>query len=335
MASTHVLVHDPRRAALWSVARWTALATVPALLAWMILAPEAALTALWYVAIPVLPATFFVNTILWRGVCPLATLNEWGNRLGRPQAPSARTVAVLSVAGLILFHLMVPARRFLFNEHGPALAATVAAVGVLALVLGALFAVRSAFCNALCPVLPVELLYGQAPLVRMTRGRCETCTTCTPRGCLDLAQGRAFTQVIGPSRRSAAWLARPYGIFIAALPGFIVGYSLLGNGPLATAPAVYATTLGWSLASVAVVTGLVLTLRLDTRVAYPLLAGAAGLLYYWFAGPTMARELGAGELLSLAVRGVGMGVVALWLVRALATRSSRPGPAEYGPATGS
>lgn len=323
MASTHVLVHDPRRATLWAIARWSAMAAVPALLAWLVLAPQAALTALWYVAIPVLPATFFVNTILWRGVCPLATLNEWGNRLGGQRTLSPRLMVALGVGALVLFHLMVPARRFLFNDNGPVLAATVLAVGVLALVLGALFVVRSAFCNALCPVLPVELLYGQAPLLRMTRGRCEACTTCTPRGCLDLAQGRAFTQVIG-ARRNASWLARPYGLFIAALPGFIVGYSLLSDGPLASAPAVYATTLGWSLASLAVVAGLVLAFRIDARIAQPGIAGLAGLLYYWFAGPAIARELHAGEMLSLAIRTVGMGLVAFWLVRTLSRRAVRP-----------
>ena len=62
------------------------------------------------------------------------------------------------MAGLVLFHLMVPARHFLFNQNGVALAITIVAVGGLALLLGSMFPVRSAFCNALCPVLASGLL---------------------------------------------------------------------------------------------------------------------------------------------------------------------------------
>jgi hypothetical protein len=321
LASTHVLVRDPTRDRLWTAARSLALVAVVGLLAWLVVDPGHALTALWYVAVPVLPATFFVNPAFWRGVCPLATLNEWGNHVGTRRPLTPRVAALLATTGLILFHAMVPARRFLFNLNGPALAGTVAAVGALAVALGAIYPVRSAFCNALCPVLPVELLYGQAPLLPMTRGRCATCTLCTPRGCLDLAQGRAFNQVLGPGRRSAGWLLRPYGLFVAGLPGFVIGYASLADGPLATAPLVYATTLGWSLASLGVAALLVIAFRIEAGIARVVLAGSAGLLYYWFAGPTIARELGLGNGLALGIRVVGMGLVAFWLARTLRVRT--------------
>jgi nitrite reductase (NADH) large subunit len=113
-------------------------------------------------------------------------------------------------------------------------------------------------------VLPIEQVYGQAPLLSMSRGRCPACEVCTPRGCLDLAGDKALVQAIGPARRTTAWLATPHGIFLAALPGFIVGYSLLADGPLATAPRVYATTLRWSAASVALVVALAVGTRLGT-----------------------------------------------------------------------
>jgi hypothetical protein len=296
---------------------------VPLLLAGLLLAPELSLRVLWYAVVPILPATFFLNTTLWRSACPLATLNAWGNQLARPRPITPRVTAVLSIGGLLLFHLMVPARRFLFNVNGPALAVTILAVGALALALGAIYVVRSAFCNALCPVLPVEQLYGQAPLVPMTRGRCTTCTTCTPRGCLDLAGGRALVQVIGRERRTTAWLRTPNGLFIAGLPGFIIGYGLLTDGALATAPMTYATTLGWSLASVAIVAVLAMVFRLDSGRLFPLLGGVSGLLYYWFAGPAIAGAFAAGDGLATAIRVVGMGLAALWLWRAWPTSPPR------------
>ena len=139
---------------LWAIARWSAFASVPLLILWLAILPSGALTLLWYAIIPILPATFFLSPRIWRSVCPLATLNELGNRLGRPRSPTPSTNLVLAAGGLVLFHLMVPARHFLFNQNGLVLALTIVAVGGLAVVLGSVFTVRSAFCNALCPVLP-------------------------------------------------------------------------------------------------------------------------------------------------------------------------------------
>lgn len=313
----HVLHRAPREMALWRVARWTALAVLAMLLVALVRAPAVALTALWYVAVPLLPAVFFLNPVLWRGICPLATANELGNRLAPGREPSARAVTRLGVAGVVLFHVMVPARRFLFNVEGSALAATIVAVALLAVVLGARYRVRAGFCNGLCPVLPVELLYGQAPLLSLPRGRCTSCTVCTPRGCPDLSQGKALAQLLGPDRRTGRWLLTPFGLFIAAMPGFVVGYALTNDGALVTAPAVYATTLGWSLASAALVAVAVRVVRIPTRLVLPLVAAAGGWLYYWFAGPAVARQVAAPWWLAPAIRAAGMALVTLWLVRAL------------------
>jgi hypothetical protein len=198
------------------------------------------------------------------------------------------------------------------------LAATIVAVGALALALGALFTVRSAFCNALCPVLPVELLYGQAPLLRLERGRCDTCTVCTPRGCLDLADHKAVPQLLGASRQTARWLATPHGLFFGALPGFIIGYNQVKDGPLNTAGTVYAATLEWSLASLAAVVIAVLAFRLPSRIALALVAAMAGGLYYWYAGPAIATQLASAAWLGSGIRILGIGLVGAWLGRSLA-----------------
>lgn len=317
MPTAQLHVRSPGGARRWALARWSAFAALLPLLLWLVFRPESALLALWYVVIPVLPASFFLSTALWRGICPLATLNEMGNGLGRPRTPPPRVLLALSAGGLVLFHLMVPARHFGFNQNGPLLAGTVLAVGGLALLLGALFSVRSAFCNALCPVLPVELLYGQAPLLGIARARCASCSVCSPRGCLDLAEQKALPQLLGPARRSARWLLTPHGAFFAGLPGFIIGYNQVGDGPLAQAAQVYATTLGWSLIGGLAIAGFVVVLRLPARLVLPLIAALAGGLYYWYAGPAVARALGTPVEVGTGVRVLGIGVVGAWLVRTL------------------
>lgn len=317
MSSALVIDRHPRQAVLWGIARWSAFLSVPVLLVLLVVAPQPTLTILWYVIVPVLPASFFLAPALWRGICPLATLNEWGNRVGRPAALPTATARALGVGGLVLFYLMVPARHLLFNLDGVVLAATIAAVGVLALLLGALYETRSAFCNALCPVLPVEQLYGQAPLLKVARGRCDTCTVCTPRGCLDLSEQKALPQAIGPARRTNEWLLTPLGAFAAALPGFVLGYNLVADGPLGTAPRVYGVILGAALASWLLCAGGVRAFGIRMGTALVGLAAAAGGVYYWYAGPSVATHLGAGAGLSWAVRVAGLAIVAVWAPQAL------------------
>ena len=60
----HVLQPAPHAVLLWRGARLSALATLGVLLAALVLTPGVALAALWYVAVPILPATFFLNPIL-------------------------------------------------------------------------------------------------------------------------------------------------------------------------------------------------------------------------------------------------------------------------------
>lgn len=317
MPRLHVIDQAPRSAALWALARFTAVLGVVVLLVGLVRWPEPALLVLWNVLIPVLPGTFFLTTAFWRGLCPLATLNEWGNTLGRAREVAPGTLRFFRVGGLVLFYLLVPARHVFFNEDGPVLAAVIVAVGLIALGVGALFPVRSAWCNALCPVLPIELLYGQAPLVTVTRGRCPSCTVCTPSGCLDLAGDKTLAQLLGPSRRTFDWLLTPLGVFFASLPGFIVGYNAVGDGGIRGAPAIYGTVLAWATASFIALAAIVILFRLNAKKALPLLAALAGGIYYWFVGPSIAHRLGLGHRLGVALQIGGLALVGVWWVGVL------------------
>lgn len=319
MPRVHVAVRSPRADRLWLAARMTALAALVGAFAILWFLPATGLAVVWGGVVPAIATSLFVSPTFWRGVCPLATLNEAGNRIGRPAIPSPAVQTGLGVAGLVLFHTLVPARLLLFNHNGASVVIAGLGIGVLAIGLGARFAVRSAFCNALCPILPVERLYGQAPLLAVERGRCSACTVCTPRGCLDLSGTKNVAQVVGRTRRSAAWLLTPFGIFAAALPGFIYGYFQAPTG-LGTPPLdVYRWTLGLSAASYLLVALLVLVSRLRSGVVLPLIAAAAGMIYFGYSGPAIARLWHAPAPFGIVLGSGGVVFVALWLVRALRT----------------
>ena len=153
---------------LWKVAQVVGLLVTVGLLAALLLEPEIALLVLWSAAIPLLPATFLINPGLWRNVCPLATLNMFSGDIVGHRRLTARLIPPAGLLGIVLLAVMVPARRFLFNANAVALASTIAAVALAALVLGIFFEGKAGFCNSICPVLPVERLYGQSPLMQVS-----------------------------------------------------------------------------------------------------------------------------------------------------------------------
>jgi len=276
--------------------------------------PVVALHLLWDMVIPLLPALFLVNPMLWRNVCPLATLNQWTGqrqtrRLDRGLLRTSWAV------GIILLAVLVPARHFLFNQNGTALAITIAVVAGLAVITGTRYSSRAGFCNSLCPILPVEKLYGQAPLVAMGGPRCAACDLCTPAGCIDLAAGKSARQSLG-AHRGAGWLVTPFGVFAAAFPGFIVGYFTTGSGNLRGAGPTYLYIAGWTALSYLVVTVLSAAFRPRAPRVLLRLGACSVALYYWFAAPGLASAYGAPPAGGSVLRVVMVALVIVWFWRA-------------------
>lgn len=302
----------------WAAVQAAGLAGVVALVAGALLDPGRTLPLFWNLVLPVLPLTFLVNPNIWRAVCPLATLNMMTGRPGR-RRHGMRVSAWAGLTGMLLLLAIVPARRFLIQGNGVAFAALVVACGLLALVAGLAFEAKAGFCNAICPVLPVERLYGQRPLVKLPNARCHRCELCTPRGCLDLALGqKASFQVLGPSRRTSAWTATAFGTFAGAFPGFVFGFGSSGDVPASQAWLVYGWIVLCALASWLAVRLVVRRFQIEAARALPVLAAVAAGTYYWFAGPAAARALELGSGAGVGIRVTTMAAVAGWY--ALGTR---------------
>jgi hypothetical protein len=291
------------------------LATV-ILLAGLLAQPDLALDVLWNILIPLVPASLLVSPAIWRNVCPLATLNTLTNRSAVHRTLTEKVLPGAGMIGIVLFVVMVSARRFLFNADGVVLAVTIVAVALLALVLGGFFQLKAGFCNSICPVLPVERLYGQHPLIRVSNPRCLPCTMCTARGCIDLNPGKSIAQTLGSARRSNAWLTTGYGVFAAAFPGFVVGYYTTQDGSLASAGSVYLHIAVWLLGSYLAVAAVVWLFRLSAARAMVLVAAVAAGLYYWFAADTITTAFAIQGAATVAIRAAALALVVVWLWRA-------------------
>jgi hypothetical protein len=309
---------------LWTASQWIGLALTVALLAALVLAPTATLNVLWNMVIPLLPAVFLVNPLIWRNVCPLATINSLSSKLsGSTRVLEIRVARIAWALGVVLLAVMVPARRFLFNTNGLAMAVTITLVAGLAVTGGLLFARRGGFCNSVCPVLPVEKLYGQAPLVSIGTARCASCSVCTPMGCIELANVKTIRQSVGPASRDARWLTTAFGVFAAAFPGFIIGYFTTADGALATAPQVYGRVFALAALSYGIVSFVVLALRVSAARAMSVLGIMAFGVYYWFAAAGLGKAYGAPDVGPIVVRGIALVLVVAWIAT-YGRRAARP-----------
>ena len=304
----------------WRIAQVLALAATITLIALLLVTPHTGLVLLWDVAVPILPAVFLIQPGLWRNICPLATINTLGNRWSLGLTVKGRGVAVVSGVGIALLAVMVPARRFLFNSDGPALAWVIAAVALLALALGLIFEQRSGFCSGICPVLPVERLYGQSPLTLVANPRCNPCTLCISRGCLDLSQSKSIPQILGRNRKTHSWLQSGFGVFAASFPGFVLGYYLTSDGDIGTAGTAYLTIGVASVVSYLTTQLVVRILNLSSATAIRVLGTLGVALYYWFGAATIAAHLSLPAWSAGLIRLASFSLIAVWLWRGIPDR---------------
>jgi nitrite reductase (NADH) large subunit len=314
----------------WVVAKWSVLAVTAAFLPALLLHPELGTRVFWFAVVPVLPALFLVNAELWRNVCPLATL---GSLWERPEVrPLTRTWATRStVIGLVLFAVLVPARPTLFDGSGAATATLIASAALIAFLGGLVFERKAGFCNSVCPILPVERLYGQRPLVAVSNARCAPCRACTHGPCFDLNPQRSALVSLRPAGLRGSWVTAPFGAFALALPGFIFAYSLTSGGSEPPGVAAYVTMAGGAGLSW-VLLGAVFTLRSSPPSRALLFSAALAVgLYYWFTPAAVARAWSLPEPSVVFLRAALLGLVAVWTARSL----FRPAPlfAESRPTT--
>lgn len=308
---------------IWNILQWVVLLATVALIVGLFTRPGITLDILWFVLIPVLPATFLVNAGIWRGICPLASLNTLGPA-ERGVSLTRTWITASAGVGIILLFLMVPARHLLFNTNGMWLGVVIVAVALLSLGMGLWVQAKGGFCNSICPVLPVEKLYGQSPLVSVRNPRCVPCTLCTSRGCLDLDPSISVRTAVGDGNGVRDWIKTPFGIFAAAFPGFVFGYFHVADLPVEQWMTVYGTIFAWALGSLIGFAVLAALLRIATFRLMPFLGALAVGIYYWYAAPASmsAFNLPGG----IVLRWILLAFTAYWLVRALQRAHGREAP---------
>jgi NADPH-dependent 2,4-dienoyl-CoA reductase/sulfur reductase-like enzyme/ferredoxin len=276
--------------------------------------PEDGLKIWWRFLIPIVPLLWFVAPGLWRNTCPLATSNQaprlFGFTRGLTLPDWWRRYA--PIAGMLLLIAAVATRRTLFNTSGPATAALIGGSIVLAFVGGFVFKGKSGWCSSLCPLLPVQRMYGQTPFATVPNTHCQPCVGCT-KNCYDFNPRVAYLADLNEDDPHYVTVRK---FFVALFPGLIVAYFTIPDG-LQTLDfygrfALYlAISLGAFFALDAVI-------RVRTNVLTAFFGASAISVYYWFSAPVLSKTLFDDpnqQAFDWALRGVVWALALVWLVR--------------------
>ncbi len=275
----------------------------------------------WFfkVVVPLLPILFFTAPGLWRNICPLAAANQAPRVLGFTRAFTApewfRKYGVL--ISIVLFFGITSTRIAFFNANGAGLSALLSLTILSAFFAGVTFKGKSGWCSSVCPLLPLQRVYGQTPFAKVPNSHCQPCVGCT-KNCYDFRPSVAYQADL--HEPDPAWTS-PRKLFVSALPGFVLGFFLLVDHPGLALPEVYLRLALFFLGSVGLFYAVAAFLPwLSTTLQIALWGATAISIFYWFAGITLEDSFATITGLHLswlrwAIRGVVWFLAVFWIAR--------------------
>lgn len=269
----------------WRRVQWASWAVGISLIVTLFLRPTLGIHLVWDVLIPVAPALIAIAPGLWRNICPLSVTAFLPTRLRRQRrvVPDRRTASSLQLAAVIALYLIVPLRHALLDRHAAATALTLIALGMAAVVMGWLFDHKSGWCVGLCPIHPVERLYGQNPIRSFPNAHCAQCHQCS-LPCPD------STPHIQPLSVQKTWQQRLSGLLmVGGFPGFIWGWFHVPDHAAWPTAAQWLQVYSWPFGGAALTIALYLSLRpwVDRKMLARIFAAAAISCYYFYRIPCL------------------------------------------------
>lgn len=272
---------------VWRAVRAVSVAVYLTVTVLLFVRPATGLFVMFEVIVPLLPIVFFMAPGLWRNVCPMAASNQLPRVLGvggRRAVPRWLRERGFLIAGAGFFGI-AGSRLAGLDRNGTAAGLVLGGVLVTAVVGGFVFAGKGGWCSSICPLLPLQRAYGQTPFVTVPNSHCPSCVGCA-KNCFDFKPRAAWqADMADPDKR---W-SGPRRLFVAALPGFVLGFFLLRTH---TAPAQQFAVLALVIL---VSVGSFFAVEAVSTISAPMLTMAYAAIalnaFYWFAGPVLAGAL--------------------------------------------
>jgi nitrite reductase (NADH) large subunit len=272
----------------------------------LIAVPGAGLFVMWRVVIPTLPVLFMVAPGLWRNLCPLASSNQTPRALNITRAlPAPDWLKEYGyVIAFTLFGAFVVLRRLGLDDSGPLSALLLLGAMAAAFVGGMVLKGKSGWCSTMCPLLPVQRIYGQTPLALVANSHCQPCVGCV-KNCYDFNPRAAYLADLHDADGYWSGYRR---FFVGAFPGVVFGFFVVPDGPALRILGGMALCAAVSVASFALLTTFV---KRSVHTLTTLYGAVAFSTFYWFAG-----DIGP-DWLTWAIRVAAITLAATWFVRTL------------------
>jgi hypothetical protein len=276
---------SPRSILIWRIVQtlvWLIGITIIFLLIFL---PTLGRHLFWDVLITIAPALLVVSTGLWRNICPLASMALFPSHMGfsKRKKLTQKQSGILNLIAVIALFIIAPLRHAIFDANEMATAILLISVGAVALILGSIFEWKSIWCSGLCPVYPVEKLYGFNNRVSLPNAHCDECHKCVVP-CPD------STPDINPlSSKKTAYHKMAGRLMIGAFPGFVWGWfqepAYTGAVGINELIAIYQAPVMGLLVTSAIY--FLLRRMMKKRTLITIFAATAVSCYYWFRLPAL------------------------------------------------
>ncbi|MEM7128098.1 MAG: FAD-dependent oxidoreductase [Chloroflexota bacterium] len=300
---------------LWHAARVLSVGIALGLIITLFIRPSLGLFLFWGVLIPFVPLLFFLAPGIWRNICPMAALNQTPRLFDFTRGLTAPKwfKEYGYVIAITLFVLIVSSRKVLFNSSGPATAILILLLLSIAFIMGNFFKGKSGWCSSICPLLPIQRIYGQTPFVTVPNSHCQPCVGCT-QNCYDFNPRVAY---LADLHERDSYFSGYRKFFVGFFPGFVLAYYLVPNPPEIPVYQVYGTMALYAMVSVglfSLITSFIKTSQQQIAVIF----GAVALnIYYWFNAPVIANLVmePVAEWLPWLIRSLVLALTILWIYR--------------------
>src|SRR6185369_10719699 len=208
-----------------------------------------------------------------RNICPLAASNQTPRVLGITKAlkPPKWLQEYGYVIAITLFIAFVALRKLGLDDSGPFSALLLLGAMTGGFIGGMFLKGKSGWCSTMCPLLPVQRIYGQTPFKLVANNHCEPCVGCV-KSCYDFNPRAAYLADLHDSDHYWSGYRR---FFVGAFPGLVLGFFATAEGDV-TGMLLYiaASTAVFALASTFV--------RVSAHTLTSTFGAVAFCLFYWF-----------------------------------------------------
>lgn len=272
----------------WRIAQWVVWVIGAFILFSLLFFPSLGIVLFWNILIPMAPALFVFGIGIWRNVCPLATTNLLPRHLNlsKRKRLSVLKQGQLNLIAVLALYAIVPLRHAVFNNSGIATALLIISMAVAGVIMGFFYEWKSAWCSGLCPVHPVEKLYGGNVTASVPNAHCDLCRNCVIP-CPDSIAN------IDPGTSGRNIYQQVSGFLIAGgLPGFIWGWFHVPDENSITSLQTFLYVYKLPLTGMALTLFLYAALLAVIRPEYEqrltgVFAAAGVSCYYWFRIPAL------------------------------------------------